>query len=168
MVYIRDKISQKRSKIYIIILYHIFMKFGRKRSKICIIISYHFLLENDMEMIRLKTIPISKKNSIHRKRNHQIENVSISIDNSTSNQKHHIQHEWPTIQHEHYYAVCLYYNHTWLTTTKFFSQQVYVEATNLPASLLATVVSVSWGLRAETEVIYVGLYYWVTLGLGVP
>jgi hypothetical protein len=33
--------------------------------------------------------------------------------------------------------------------------------------LLAMVVSASWGLRVETEVIYVGLCYWAMLGLGV-
>jgi hypothetical protein len=55
----------------------------------------------------------------------------------------------------------------WLATTKLCSQQVYVTAANLSASLLATVVPASWGLRVETEVIYVGLCYWGTLGLGV-
>jgi hypothetical protein len=37
----------------------------------------------------------------------------------------------------------------------------------LPASMLAMVVFASWGLRVETEVIYVRLCYWDMLGLGV-
>jgi hypothetical protein len=63
--------------------------------------------------------------------------------------------EWATVQHEYYCTICPYYNHLWLTTTKFCSQQVYVTAANLPARLLAMVVSASWGPRVETEVIYI-------------
>jgi hypothetical protein len=54
-----------------------------------------------------------------------------------------------------------------LTTTKFCSQQVSVTAANLLASLLVTVVLASWGLRVETEVIYVRLCYEVMLDHGV-
>jgi hypothetical protein len=115
--------------------------------------------------------------SIHRKRNHQIENMSISIDSGTSNLKHQ-NHEWTYMQCVHnqmsdpqskinIYAICPYCNHLWLTTTKFCSQQVYVTTTNLSASLLATVMFASWELQVETEVIYVGLCYSATLGVSV-
>jgi hypothetical protein len=36
-----------------------------------------------------------------------------------------------------------------------------------PLPSLAMVMSVSWGLRVYTEVIYLGLCYWAMLGLGV-
>jgi hypothetical protein len=72
----------------------------RKQSKICIIISYHIcLLKNDIETIHSKMIPITKK-LIHWKWNHRIENMSISIDNGTSNRKHR-NHEWTYMQHVH-------------------------------------------------------------------
>jgi hypothetical protein len=67
---------------------------GRKRSKMCIIISYHiFLLGNDT----LEN-DIDNKKSIYRKRYHQIEHMSISIDNGISNRKNR-NHEWTYMQH---------------------------------------------------------------------
>jgi hypothetical protein len=127
---------------------------GQKRSKICIIISYHiFLLGND-------TLENDTDNEklIHRKQNHQIENMSISIDNGASNRKHRNQ-EWTYMQDvdnqmsdqqsNMNITACPYYNHLWLTTTKFCSQQVSVTAANLSARLLAMVASASWGLRVE-------------------
>jgi hypothetical protein len=91
---------------------------------------------------------------------HQIENMSISIDNGTSNRKHQ-NHEWTYMQHVHNQMsdqqsnmnITPPYDHSITTydsrvmTTKFCSQQVSVTAANLPARLLATVVSASWGLR---------------------
>jgi hypothetical protein len=57
-----------------------------------------FLLENDTK----RTLENDTDNgkSILRKRNHQIENISISIDNDTSNRKHRF-HEWTYMQYVH-------------------------------------------------------------------
>jgi hypothetical protein len=78
------------------IMYVVRDEIGRKWLKICIIISNHIcLLENDT----LEKDTDNEK-SIHQKRNHQIENMSISIDNGTSNRKHQ-NHEWTYMQHVH-------------------------------------------------------------------
>jgi hypothetical protein len=109
--------------------------------------------------------------------NHQIKNMSISIDNGTLNRKHR-NHEWTYMQHVHNQMsdqqsnmnITTPYAHTITTydsTTKFGSQQVSITTANLPASLLATIVSARWWLRVETEVIYIGLCYWTMLGLSV-
>jgi uncharacterized membrane protein len=152
----RDEIGQKRSKIYALSFPIIF-----------------FVLGNDT----LGNVTVKKNDTSKTKPSDR--NVSISIDNGTSNRKHR-NREWTYMQHvrnqmsdqqSNRNITTLYAhtitNHLSQTTTKFCRQQVSVTAANLPARLLATVVSACWGMRVRTEVIYVGLYYWTMLGLGV-
>jgi hypothetical protein len=139
---------------------------------------YHFLSYFlYSETIRSETLQLKKIDTSKTKPSDR--NVSISIDNGTSNRKHR-NREWTYMQHvrnqmsdqqSNRNITTLYAhtitNHLSQTTTKFCRQQVSVTAANLPARLLATVVSACWGMRVRTEVIYVGLYYWTMLGLGV-
>jgi hypothetical protein len=134
-----------------------------------------FLLANDTKTICLKMIPKTKNRYIG---NETIgskicwyRSITVPQIENTETMNGHICNmfttKWvtnsPTWILLH---ICPYYNHLWLTTTKFCSQQVFVTAANLPTRLLTMVASASWRLRVETEVIYVGLCYltiWVSV-----
>jgi hypothetical protein len=118
----------------------------------------------------------NNEKSIHRKRNHRIENMSISIDNGTANRNH----EWTYMQYVHdqmseqqsnmnitapYAHTITIYDSQLLNfaANKFMSQQPTYRLGCWRWSC-PQVGDREWRLKLY---IHVGLCYWVMLGLSV-